>query len=206
MVIHRAFDEVLRSWSHVAVLRAILDSAGGMTGNEIARASGMHPRSALKALTSLEELGIVRRQRGGRDHLFTMNRDHFLTREGLLPLYQAEQKYRSAIEDSLASLLKDRVVSAVIFGSVSRKEETPQSDLDLCCIVISERKKRVVQELLACEAVSLYKKFGVKVAPVFLSVSEVEKKKRSGLIREILNEGKVILGKRVEELLRGTTK
>ena len=86
MVIHRPFDEVLRSWSHVAVLRAILDSAVGLTGNEIARVSGMQPRSALKALTSLEELGIVHRQRGGRDHLFTLNRDHFLTREGLLPL------------------------------------------------------------------------------------------------------------------------
>jgi len=205
MVIHRAFDEVLRSWSHVAVLRAILDSAGGLTGNEIARASGMHPRSALKALTSLEELGIVHRQRGGRDHLFTLNRDHFLTREGLLPLYQAEQKYRSAIEDSLVTLLKGRVVSAVIFGSVSRKQEVPQSDLDLLCIVISDSKKRVVQEALASEAVPLYRKFGVKLAPVFFSVSELKKKRRSGLIREIRKEGKVIVGKTLEELLRDTT-
>ncbi|MCX6141912.1 MAG: nucleotidyltransferase domain-containing protein [Ignavibacteriales bacterium] len=205
MVIHRAFDDVLRSWSHVAVLRAILDSASGLTGNEIARSSGMHPRSALKALTSLEELGIVRRQRGGRDHLFTLNRDHFLTREGLLPLYQAEQKFRRAIEDSLVTLLKGRVLSAVIFGSVSRMQETPQSDLDLCCIVSSENKKGVVQEMLASEAVPLYRNFGVKLAPVFFSLSEMKKKKRSGLIREILNEGKVIVGTKVEELLRGTT-
>jgi predicted nucleotidyltransferase len=205
MVIHRAYDEVLRSWSHVAVLRAILYSAGGLTGNEIARASGMHPRSALKALTSLEELGIVRRQRGGRDHLFTLNRDHFLTREGLLPLYQAEQQYRSAIEDSLVTLLKGRVVSAVIFGSVSRKQEIPQSDLDLCCIVTSEDKKGEVQAALASEAVSLYRKFGVKLAPVFFSLSEMKKRKRSGLIKEIRKEGKVIVGKTFEDLLRGTT-
>ena len=205
MVIHRAFDEVLRSWSHVAVLRAILDSAAGLTGNEIARASGMQPRSALKALTSLEELGIVRRQRGGRDHLFTLNRDHFLTREGLLPLYQAEQRYRSAIEDSLVTLLKGHVVSAVIFGSVSRKQETPQSDLDLCCIMSSENKKGVVQEMLATEAVSLYRNFGVKLAPVFFLTAEMKKKKRSGLIREILNQGKVIVGRSAKELSRGTT-
>jgi predicted nucleotidyltransferase len=204
MVIHRAFDEVLRSWSHVAVLRAILDSAGGLTGNEIARSSGMHPRSALKALTSLEELGIVRRQRGGRDHLFTLNRDHFLTQEGLLPLYQAEQKYRSAIEGSLVALLKGHVVSAVIFGSVSRKQETPQSDLDLCCIVSSESKKEVVQEMLASEAVPLYKKFGVKLAPVFFSLSEMKKKKRSWLVKEIRKEGKVIVGKKLEALFSGT--
>jgi predicted nucleotidyltransferase len=204
MVIHRAFDEVLRSWSHVAVLRAILDSSVGLTGNQIARASGMHPRSSLKALTSLEELGIVRRQRGGRDHLFTLNRAHFLTREGLLPLYQAEQKFRSAIERSLAALLKRHVMSAVIFGSVSRKQETPQSDLDLICIVSTENKRVVVQEKLASEAVSLSRDFGVKLAPVFMSVTELKKKKRSGLIKEILNEGKLIAGRSVKELLRGT--
>jgi DNA-binding transcriptional ArsR family regulator len=205
MVIHRAFDEVLRSWSHVAVLRAILDSSVGLSGNEIARVSGMQPRSALKALTSLEELGIVRRQRGGRDHLFTLNRDHFLTREGLLPLYQAEQKYRGAIEDSLVALLNGHVVSAVIFGSVSRNQETPQSDLDLCCILSSESKKGVIQEMLTSGSVSLYRKFGVKLAPVFFSLSELKKKKRSRLVKEILNEGKVILGRGAKELLRGTT-
>ncbi|MGA2623864.1 MAG: helix-turn-helix domain-containing protein [Bacteroidota bacterium] len=86
MIMHRVLDEVLRSWSHVAVLRALMDTSTGFTGNEVARVSGMQPRSALKALSSLEELGIVRRQRGGRDHLFTLNREHFLVREALLPI------------------------------------------------------------------------------------------------------------------------
>lgn len=41
MIIYRAFDEVFRSWSHVAVIRALIDTANGFTGNETARVSGM---------------------------------------------------------------------------------------------------------------------------------------------------------------------
>ena len=53
-------------------LRALIDTNSGFTGNEVARVSGMNPRSAFKALTSLENLGIVNRQIGGRDHIFTL--------------------------------------------------------------------------------------------------------------------------------------
>ena len=50
MIIYRAFDEVFRTWSNVAVIRALLDTNTGFTGNEVARAASMHPNSALKAL------------------------------------------------------------------------------------------------------------------------------------------------------------
>ncbi len=202
MVIHRAYDEVLRSWSHVAVLRALLDTTVGFTGNEVARLSGMQPRSALKALSSLEELGIVRRQRGGRDHLFTLNRDHYLVAEGLVPLYQAESKLLALIEQSIATALEGHVVSALIFGSVARRQETPQSDLDICCVVKSESDKGLVQERLSSEASSLSKEFGVKLAPVYLTLQELRAKVRSSLVRQVLKEGKTIVGKTVQELAR----
>lgn len=64
MVFHRSLDEVFRSWTRVAVLRTLWDTATGFTGNQVARAAGMHPRSAFKALTALETLGMVQRQRG----------------------------------------------------------------------------------------------------------------------------------------------
>jgi predicted nucleotidyltransferase len=203
MVIHRAYDEVLRSWSHVAVLRALLDTTSGFTGNQVARVSGMHPLSALKALSSLEELGIVRRQRGGRDHLFTLNRDHYLVKEGLLSLYEAERRFPLAVEESLSSALKGSVVSTIIFGSVVRKQETPQSDLDLCCIVKSEAQRKSVRESLASKAAGIYRRFGVKIAPVIFSVAEFRKRSQSQLVKQLIKEGKVIAGKNPQELLRG---
>jgi predicted nucleotidyltransferase len=203
MVIHRVLDEVLRSWSHVAVLRTLLDTNIGRTGSEIARIAGMHPLSALRALSSLEVLGIVFRQRGGRDHIFTLNRNHVLVQQALLPLYSGEKNFPEAIASALTKLLRRRVISAVIFGSVARQEETPQSDLDLCCIVHDRRRQDSVRELLQSRASAIYRDFGIKIAPLILTVAEIKAKSKTSVVRDIVRSGKLLTGRRFEELIRG---
>lgn len=203
MIVHRVLDEVMRSWSHVAVLRALLDTTSGFTGNEVARVAGMHPRSALKALSSLEELGIVRRQRGGRDHLFTLNRKHFLVTDALLALYASEQKFPVEIRAVLSTILKRRVICGVIFGSVAAKKETPQSDLDLCCIVREEHQKESVRDALESEAPVLYKSFGIKIAPLVLSRDEFRRRSKTPLIRGIIEHGQLVTGTHPRKLLNG---
>jgi DNA-binding transcriptional ArsR family regulator len=201
MVIYRVLDEVFRSWSHTAVLRALLDTASGCTGNEAARRSGMHPRSALKALTSLEDLGMVRRQRGGRDHLFTLNRSHFLVHVIVERMYSAEQEYSQAIMETLASKLQRSLLNATIFGSVAKRLETPLSDLDLCCIVKTEKQKESVRTLLNANAQNLYQSFGIKVAPLLLTLDEAKKKSKTLLVRDILDHGILVSGKNLKDLL-----
>ncbi len=203
MVIHRALDEVFRSWSHVAVLRALLDTTSGCTGNEVGRISGMQPRSALKALTSLEQLGIVRRQRGGRDHIFTLNRDHFLVRDAILSLYHSERQFPEVLFTMLAAGLKSPVVSAVVFGSVAKREESPLSDLDLCCIVKTEKQKNAVREKLDGEAGSLNRKFGVRVSLLLFTVEELRAKSKSRLVKDIVDHGRLIVGKDLKAVLNG---
>ena len=203
MIIHRPYDEVLRSWSHVAVLRALLDSNIGLSGNQVARMSGMQPRSALKALSSLEELGIVRRQRGGRDHLFTLNRSHHLVSEGLLPLYSAETSFLRDLEQSLSSILTKRVMCAVIYGSVVRRQETAQSDLDLFCLVRSEKDKEALRQSLMKAAPSLHSRFAVKLAPLFFTLAELKKNLKSPFVKQLLKEGRALVGQLPREIARG---
>ncbi|MEW6701816.1 MAG: nucleotidyltransferase domain-containing protein [Bacteroidota bacterium] len=203
MVIHRVFDEVFRTWSNVAVLRALLDTNTGFSGNEVARVAGMNPRSAFKALTSLEELGIVNRQIGGRDHIFSLNREHFLVQEVVLKIYQVENKFPTEIINALAAILKKRVHSALLFGSTARKEEKPLSDLDLCCIVNSVMDRILVGDLLNSRASMLYKKYGIKLAPIYFLKSEFNRKKKSQLIKDIIKEGILITGKNVKGIFDG---
>ena len=203
MVIHRVLDEIFRSWSHVAVLRALIDTNTGCTGNETARISGMHPRSALKALTELEELGVVNRQRGGRDHLFTLNREHFLVVNIIMPLYQKENMFPGAIKKEIASILKNFVISAAIFGSVVRNEEEPRSDVDLCCVVDSIKSENAVRNLLNSKSGNLNVKFGIKLAPVFFTIKEFKKNINTRLIKEIIEQGIVITGKNPKSLING---
>ncbi len=203
MIIHRVFDEVFRSWSHVAVLRALLDTTTGLSGNETARVAGMHPRSALKALSSLEILGIVCRQRGGRDHIFTLNRNHALVRDAIIPMYEEERKFRERIFSVIVHVVKKYVVSAVIFGSVARKEESAGSDLDLCCIVSIAKDKDAVREKLNVASKDWNKTFGIKIAPVILTTYELKKKSRTQLVKDLINDGIVIAGKSPKVILHG---
>jgi DNA-binding transcriptional ArsR family regulator len=195
MLFHRSLNEVFRSWTHIAVLRALQDTAVGSTGNQVARDAQMHPRSAFKALTALEVLGIVNRRRGGRDHLFTLNRDHILLESGILPMLDVERRMIERLEAELQRLLRRRVIAAILFGSVARHEEKPESDVDLCCIVDGERSKGMAQDALHASAPVIYRRFGAKLAPIFFTTAEFQRKRTSPLVKTILAEGRVIVGR-----------
>ncbi len=201
MIHHRVLDEIFRSWSHVAVLRALIDAASGFSGNEIARISGMHPRSALKALTSLEDLGIVHRQRGGRDHIFTLNRKHILIQVAIVPLYNCERQFPDSMIIALGEVLKGHVATAIVFGSVARREETPKSDMDVCCIVRDEKRKNDVREILGVHSSRFHETFGVRISSLFFTVEEFRRKSKSQLVRGILKDGVLIVGKSPRVLL-----
>lgn len=203
MVIHRALDEIFRTWSNIAVLRTLLDNKTGASGNEVARLSGMNPRSAFKALTLLEDLGLVNRQIGGRDHFFSLNRENYFVQEIVINLFEVESRFKKEIIKSLESILKKRVYSAVIFGSVAKQEEIILSDLDICCIVNSLMDRLFISDTLNKKSPILYKKFGIKLAPIFFTKSEFIRKRKSKLVKSIANEGLIITGKSPIGLLNG---
>ena len=208
MIIHRVMNEIFRSRSHIAVLRALLDTTNGYTGNHIARLAGIHPRSAFYALTSLESLGLVRRQRGGRDHLFTFNDQHVLVHEAIIPLFRSEQHFHDHVHSAIAQQLKRIVVSAVIFGSVAHRTEGPLSDLDLCCIVETEDIKETVQRILDRKAPLFHRTLNVTVAPLIFTVDEFRAKARSQnkLVYNIVKYGQLLVGKHPRLLLDDKTK
>ena len=205
MVFHRVWDQVFSTWSHIAVLRALQDSAHGSTGREIARLSGMNHRSSLKALTELEELSVVRRARGGRDHLFTLNREHLLVEEGILPLLASERTFSRSVFAFLAKRLTKHAQSLIVFGSVARNEETASSDLDLCLVVQAEKDRATVEAALHSIAPQLLSRYGARLAPFVLTRRAFVQKARRDLppVQAIVKEGIVIAGTSVSGLLNG---
>jgi predicted nucleotidyltransferase len=194
MVIHRVLDEVFRSWSHVAVLRALVNTTIGFTGNETSRRGGMSRVSALRALTNLEQLGVVKRARGGRDHIFTLNREHFLVRSVIIPLYENESRFRARLMGELRTGLKNVVVSAVLYGSVARREETAESDLDVCCIVGTGKEKKPLRDQLDRLSSTLRDRFGVRLSPIIFTRKEFRSQTSSSLVHDLASHGIVICG------------
>lgn len=204
MVFHRVLDVVFSTWSHTAVLRALQDSAVGVTGREIARLAGMNHRSCLKALSTLESISIVNRQMGGRDHLFTLNRDHLLVSEGILPLLKLEREFLQRFSTLLKKHLGRVVDSIILFGSVARRVETSESDLDICLVIDDKKQKEEVLDRIHIISPEVRRQFGANLSPFVITASEFRKRSKTNKspVNNIVNEGIVISGQSIKELIR----
>lgn len=205
MVFHNVLDILFSTWSHVAVLRVLQGYATGITGREIARVAEMNHRACQKALATLEGIGIVLRQRGGRDHLFSLNRDNVLVHEVVNSLYQFEKSFLKDACSFLSKRLGAMTVSIILFGSVARKQETVKSDFDICVVVSEEKRKETAQVAIEKISREFRKKFGGNLAPFIISKKEFSKRaqRKQSPVATILKEGIVIHGKQLKELMNG---
>jgi len=199
MVIYRFLDEVFSTWSNIAVMRALRFSQDGMTGRTIAKTAGMSPRAGLAALTHLEDLGLIKRIRGGRDHIFTLNRDNVLVRKSILPLFESEDEYCTDIDEKIVVALKNLCVSIYVFGSVARREETEKSDYDVCIVYDGRTISKILEESVYELSVSLHKGFGISLSPFYISTSEFKKRLISNKspLQGIAKDGILLYGKQL---------
>ncbi|MBI4563202.1 MAG: nucleotidyltransferase domain-containing protein [Planctomycetes bacterium] len=190
--------------SHIAILRALKDSALGSTGREIARRSGVTRPAVMNGLAILESTGVVRRQFAGRTHVFHLNREHWLIRKGLLPLFEAEKDFRERARLHLVRAVHRHALAGVIFGSTAREEETSASDFDVCILVEKKKDKEIVRRRLDDASESLKKELGLTLAPLLFTRAEFQRQHRKGesFFVNIVLEGKRFHGPELKEIVR----
>lgn len=203
MIINKPLDEIFRTWSHIAVLRILRYTSNGYSGNEVARQSNMNPRSALMALSSLENLGIVQRRRGRREHIFTLNTKNFLVKNSILPLLKSEKDFQAIITDNIVKNFKKKVLSCYLFGSVADGSETIESDFDICLIVENRNKKLECEKIIDNLSPVFREEFYVKLSPIILIISTLKGKYglNSKQLENLLKNGIRLFGTNIKDLL-----
>lgn len=203
--LRRPLDTVLAAPSHLAILRALRGLAVGVTGRDVGRMAGLSPKAAHDALARLERAGLVRRLFAGRSHLFRLNRDHYLARNCLLPLLEAERGYRHALVGTLRGTLGRIVLSSVLFGSAARGEDGPESDIDLLVVVADASRKERAAAALSRLSDGVQRSLGLRLSPLVLTKAELLRDygRDHPLIRNVLAEGAGILGRDLHEILHG---
>ena len=208
MIFHRVLNHIFSSYTNIAVLRALSFSKTGLTGREIARNCGISPKSALIALTNLENLHIVKRVIGGRDHIFTLNTGHYFVSKGITPLLNTELNFLPDILSLIKSKLSKKTISIILFGSVARKEEDIDSDLDICMIVKDKSQKTEVEKIKSELFTVISDKYGATISAILFTENEFRKRGLKNLspINNIIKEGRLISGKPIKILLYGPKK
>ncbi len=206
MIFNKTLSSIFSSSSHIAVLRALQYHKTGISGREIARLSGLSPKSALSALSSLENLKIVKRVIGGRDHLFTLNRENYLVKNGILPILQIENNYLPRLLSLIKQKLSKQCISIILYGSVARNDETPESDLDICFVLQNKKVQKNILSAIHDLQDRIFNEFGASLAPVYFTLDEFRKRASKNLppVNSIIREGILISGKPIRIITRGS--
>lgn len=199
----RPLDHVLGSRSKVALLRCLLRTRGEHSGRELARVTGLDPKTCHAALQDLARQGIVQYRRMGTALSYTLNDRHVWVRDGLAPLFQMEDRLPADYARDLRRRLGPRVLSIILFGSVARGDERPGSDLDLLVVAPNSTAPEVYERALDAAAVKLSRSYGTSPHVVWCTREAFQRKARSGngLMTDVLRTGRVVWGRPLAELL-----
>ncbi len=195
-------DWVFAAPSHAPLLRALKDSAEGMSGRAAARAAGINHQACKLALDRLEALGVVRRRGGGRTQLVSLNFDNALVQGALLPLYRSEKEFRALLRGDIRRALGKEARCAALFGSAARGEDRPGSDIDLLLVADGAAKARLAGRALEFGR-EFAARYGIRLSPITYTAAEVRARYRTGdpLIRNVLADGVDLLDKKLREIL-----
>lgn len=203
MKIYYVLNQLFSSAASVSILRELSLRAKGTTGRELARAAGLTHQAAHNTLSKLEALNVVHREHLGNAHYFIANRKHFLLKNIIEPIFQSEQKYSALLFGKIKNALGNNSVSVILFGSVARRDETIESDLDICIIYSSNKK--LLEEIISKLREELYNEFGVTLAPYYITKTDFIKKYKAkkAPVNEIVKEGKLISGTPINRIIHG---
>ena len=203
MIIHKPLNEIFSTYSNIAVIRELRYTKNGFTGRDIAKKSGLSAPAASTTLSHLESLKIVKRQIGGRDHIFTLNFSNYFVNKIVLPLLEAEDQYYNSIINEIKKTLSKEAVSIILFGSVARRQESVESDFDLCIVYAGSRDKKILENKVSAIRDKFHNDFGITLAPFYISILEFKKRTKLNKppIKSIIKEGIVITGKSIKGIL-----
>lgn len=204
-------DNVLSSPVRVRVLRALIGLTRPVSGREASRLARTSLPLTQRTLADLVAMGILLLEETPAQHLYRINRESMLVRNGLVPLFEVEEERSRAVFEELRHLLTEAledgggVETAILFGSAARGDDAPGSDFDLLVVTREAESAERVHDVLSARAPDLRTRLGISLSPVVLDREAVRRQAGVGasLIQDVLRDGRRICGRPLEEIVHG---
>ena len=174
-----------------------------MNGREIAQAVGLSHVKCHTALKELSEQGIVSVRRVGRSNLYELQTDHIVIRDWLRPLFRKEKELKKHLAELLVRRLSFRPEALIIFGSIAKGKERPDSDIDLLCVVSGAGEVKKCEKELIAAGEEITRLFGNRFAPQVITKKSLLAKSKLGekFINGVIGNGEGIYGKSIAEMM-----
>jgi Bacterial regulatory protein, arsR family./Nucleotidyltransferase domain. len=203
MKFNKPLDDILGQKSKIKILRYLVNYKKEMGVRELAKEIGLVPANASVALKELEKEGILLKKKIGRSLIFSLNAGNFLAAALVVPLFEKEHKIKRELFKIISSRVKFPYETIVLFGSVAKKSERADSDIDLAVIIGDKDRVTEVEERILSINPEISEKFGNSIAPIVFKKKDFIKKIKGGdvLASNIARDGEVVSGKLISELL-----
>jgi predicted nucleotidyltransferase len=196
MRFHETLEDILGSKIKIRILRLFYRTRGSFTGREIAKLIEFSQDATQRALNDLTEQGLLRRDYVGTSYNYYLNEDHMLVDKVVNKAFFAEQDSIREIARIFKDQLGNEFQRAVVFGSVAKKNERPDSDVDILVVVRDGVETEAIEDRINEAANLATAASGNPVMPIVIQAGEYEKKKkaksRQGIWKEIFDRNKSI--------------
>lgn len=154
---------------------------------QIARETGASVGAVQRELETLSEIGLIRRSTVGNLVFYQVNRGHPVFAE-LQSLIAKTLGVFQLLRSALAPLAS-RIVLAFVYGSMARREEKAESDVDL--MIVGD----VTFDDVLAQLTSVERAIGRSINPTIYSPNEFKLKLQSGnhFLRSVVRGEKVFL-------------
>jgi predicted nucleotidyltransferase len=157
-----------------------------------------------RSLQKLSQHGLVKMRKVGRSILYSLNKEHILVDELLLPLFKKEERlFQSLTRTILDPLSGPKPISILLFGSqTDEKRARPDSDFDILCVIPDEINVKKFKNEISLSETQIERKFGNRLSLLVMKRSEFlkKRKKREPLLLDIEEQQILLFGKHFREI------
>jgi predicted nucleotidyltransferase len=207
MKVNNPLSAILNSKVKIECLRHLCNYSTELNGRQLSKFLKITPRSIHKAMSALVDEGVVNLNSYGNSFGYSVNKEKWITSRLLLPLFANEKIFLETIIEQIkaqitASVFKKNILSAVLFGSVQKKEDNSRSDFDVFVLIDKENNVSAVEEEIEKVGTNLAKVYGIALEPYVKSLASFKKDKSSGVIKSILSSHRLIYGQELTKYVR----
>lgn len=191
MRFHESYLDLLRSQVKLKIIEFLLSHEASMSEREIASILKISHMSVNRTMQELAEMNLVSYVVIGKAHLWKVNRRSFAYKA----LKQLVDKLKTMPDPLLElkhliirHLLKSLMKRVVLFGSIVKNTERPDSDIDLFILVKNIKDQNNLEESIEKLSSACLDIFGNRLAPYILTEKQYKEKQGLSVITEI-NKG-----------------
>jgi predicted nucleotidyltransferase len=188
MKFNTSLFDLINSPTKLKIVRFLINHTASMSEREISAVLNVSHMSVNRAMRELSEANFVYNTVVGRTNIWKVNRKSYAY-GALSKIIKTMNATLAPFEDLKQTLLQnlpvDMTKKIILFGSVAKRTEGSDSDIDLFILVKLQKYKEAIEPYIDKLALTCLDRYGNILSPYVLTEKEMRQKKNLNLNRDI---------------------